>query len=173
MTTPLSVVQLASGTFHVCAAAVMSIDRAAAPDSRSTFHMPRTLLLPAVSCCPPKFGLPYFGSAPAHSVLIFFQSKSSSSATSIGIDVITPCPISSIVSMMRTLSSALTRIQMFGSNVPAAPSAVEGPPSGRYVPIMQPPPAAVAVLRKVRRERLADRVMCRLLYTRAARRIER
>ena len=33
--------------------------------------MPRTLLLPAVSCWPPKFGLPYFASAGAHSVLIF------------------------------------------------------------------------------------------------------
>ena len=57
--------------------------------------MPRTLLLPAVSCWPPKFGLPYFASAGAHSVLILVQSMSSSSATSIGIDVITPWPISS------------------------------------------------------------------------------
>src|SRR5262245_11530964 len=169
MTTPLSVVQLSSGTPHVCAAAVTSIERAAAPDSRRTFHIPRTLLLPAVSCWPPKFGLPYFGSAPAHSVLIFFQSKSSSSATSIGIDVITPCPISSIVSMIRTLSSALTLIQTFGSKEPAAVSTA-APRIGRYAPIMNPPPAAVAVLRKVRRERLADRVMSRLLaYARAAR----
>ena len=109
-----------SGTLHVCAAAVTSIVRAAAPDSRSTFHMPRTLLLPAVSCWPPKLGLPYLASAGAHSVLIFRQSKSSSSATSIGIDVITPWPISSMVSMMRTLSSASIWIQTFGSNVPAA-----------------------------------------------------
>ena len=55
----------------VCAAAVTSIARAVAPASRSSFHMPRTLLLPAVSCWPPKFGLPYFASAGAHSVLIF------------------------------------------------------------------------------------------------------
>ena len=92
--------------------------------------MPRTLLLPAVSCCPPKFGLPYLASAPAHSVLIFVQSKSSSSATSIGIEVITPCPISSMVSMMRTVSSALTLIQMFGSKLPAA-TAVRALPTGR------------------------------------------
>jgi len=84
--------------------------------------MPRTLLLPAVSCAPPKFGLPYFASAGAHSVLIFVQSKSSSSATSIGMEVITPCPISSMVSMIRTVSSALMRIQTFGSKVPAASS---------------------------------------------------
>ena len=120
MTSPLSVVSELSGTLHVCAAAVTSIARAAAPDSRSTFHIPRTLLLPAVICCPPKLGLPYLASAPTHSVLIFVQSKSSSSATSIGIDVITPWPISSIVSMMRTVSSASTLIQTFGSNEPAA-----------------------------------------------------
>ena len=62
--------------------------------------MPRTLLLPAVNCWPPKLGLPYLGWAGAHSVLILFQSMSSSSATSIGIDVITPWPISSMVSVM-------------------------------------------------------------------------
>ncbi len=84
--------------------------------------MPRTLLLPAVSCWPPKFGLPYFASAGVHSVLIFDQSMSSSSATSIGIDVITPWPISSCVSMMRTVSSLLTLSQMLGSNEPAASS---------------------------------------------------
>ena len=39
-----SVVRLASGTPNVCAAAVTSIVRAVAPDSRSSFHMPRTLL---------------------------------------------------------------------------------------------------------------------------------
>ena len=37
----------------------------------------------------------YFTSAGVHSVLIFDQSMSRSSATSIGIDVITPWPISS------------------------------------------------------------------------------
>ena len=58
-------------TPQVCAAAVTSIARAVAPASRRIFHMPRTLLLPAVSCWPPKFGLPYFASAGAHSVLIF------------------------------------------------------------------------------------------------------
>src|SRR5688572_33314915 len=121
MTSPLSVVIELAGTPHVSAAAETSITRAVAPASRSTFHIPRTLLLPAVSCCPPKLGLPYFlASAGVHSVLIFVQSKSSSSATSIGIDVITPCPISSIVSMIRTLSSLLTRTQTFGSNTPAA-----------------------------------------------------
>jgi hypothetical protein len=62
--------------------------------------------------------------------LIFAQSKSSSSATSIGIDVMTPCPISSIVSMMRTVSSALTLIQTLGSKEPAA-SSVAAPVHGR------------------------------------------
>src|SRR4029453_7903349 len=151
MTSPLSVVSVFSGTFHVCAAAVTSIERAAAPDSRSTFHIPRTLLLPAVSCCPPKLGCPYFGSAPAHSVLILVQSKSSSSATSIGIDVITPCPISSIVSMIRTVSSALTLIQTFGSKEPAALTTSLPVHDGRYVPTSRPPPAAALTCRKLRR----------------------
>src|SRR6185503_21002261 len=149
MTSPLSVVSEFSGTFHVCAAAVTSIERAAAPDSRSTFHIPRTLLLPAVSCCPPKFGLPYFASAPAHSVLIRDQSKSSSSATSIGIDVITPCPISSIVSMIRTVSSVLTLIQTFGSNEPAALTRSVPVQDGKQAPTSSPPPAAALTCRKL------------------------
>ena len=122
-TSPFSVVSVFSGTLHVCAAAVTSIARAVAPALRRIFHMPRTLLLPAVSCWPPKFGLPYFASAGVHSVLIFVQSMSSSSATSIGIEVITPWPISSCVSMMRTVSSLFTLSQIFGSNEPAASSA--------------------------------------------------
>ena len=118
-----------SATPQVWAAAVISMARAVAPDSRSVFHMPRTLLLPAVSCCPPKLGLPYFGSAGAHSVLILFQSMSSSSATSIGIDVITPCPISSMVSVIVTLSSAPIFTQTFGSKTPAASTTVSVSPS--------------------------------------------
>ena len=47
-----------SFALHVCAAAVMSMARALAPAPRSTRHMPRVLLLPAVVCDPPKFGLP-------------------------------------------------------------------------------------------------------------------
>ena len=130
-TSPFSVVSEFSGTFHVCAAAVTSMARAVAPAPRRIFHMPRTLLLPAVSCCPPKFGLPYFASAGTHSVLIFDQSVSSSSAMSIGIEVITPWPISSCVSMMRTVSSLFTFSQMFGSNDPAAKRSASLPSSAR------------------------------------------
>jgi hypothetical protein len=53
--------------------------------------------------------------------------------------------------MMRTVSSALTLIQMLGSKLPAA-TAVRALSIGRYAPIIRPPPAAVAVFRKVRRE---------------------
>ena len=84
-----------------------------------------------------------------------------------------PADLDDLVSMMRTLSSAFTVIQMLGSKVPAARSDVAGP-IGRYAPIIRPPPAAVAVLMKVRRERRADRVMSPLpRYARAARRIAR
>jgi hypothetical protein len=59
-----------------------------------------------------------------------FQSMSSSSATSIGIAVMTPCPISIIESMMRTESSALIVTQTFGSKTPAA-FATPPPGTGR------------------------------------------
>ena len=114
--------------------------------------MPRTLLLPAVSWIPPKFGLPYFGSAGAHSVLMVFQSASSSSATSIGIEVMTPWPISSIVSMIVTVSSGAILSQTLGSKSSAA-AAVPGPPSTRswrYPPTIRPPPAVAVTLRNVR-----------------------
>ena len=131
-TSPFSVETVFSATPQVWAAAVISIARAVAPDSRSVFHMPRTLLLPAVNCWPPKLGLPYFASAGAHSVLILFQSMSSSSATSIGIDVITPWPISSMVSVIVTVSSAAIFTQTFGSKTPAASTTVGAPTrSGR------------------------------------------
>ncbi len=66
--------------------------------------------------------------------------------------VITPCPISSIESMMRALLSGVIFTQTFGSNAVAASSVASSAPSdGRYAPIISPPPAAVAVFRKVRR----------------------
>jgi hypothetical protein len=60
---------------------------------------------------------------------MLFQSTSSSSATSIGIAVITPCPISTIDSMMRTELSVPMRSQTFGSKEAAcAASSAAGPP---------------------------------------------
>src|SRR5207247_2422324 len=143
MTSPFSVEHVFSSTFQDWAAAVTSIARAVPPACRRILHMPRTLLLPAVSCAPPKFGLPYLGSAGTHSVLILFQSRSSSSATSIGIDVITPWPISSCESMMVTVSSAPILTQMFGSNELAASATPESRNPGRYPPTISAPPATL------------------------------
>jgi hypothetical protein len=61
-----------------------------------------------------------------------------------------------MVSMMRTVSSALTLIQMFG--LEAASSDRRAGAADRQISAdHQPPPAAVAVFRKVRRE--SDLVM--------------
>ena len=108
-----------SGTPHVCAAAVTSIiARARARTRAAAFPHPAHAVAAGGELLTAEVRVAVFDRRRAHSVLIFVQSKSSSSATSIGIDVITPCPISSIVSMMRTVSSALTLIQMLGSKLP-------------------------------------------------------
>src|SRR5262245_13788063 len=163
ITSPFSVEQVFSATPQVCAAAVTSIVCAVAPASRRIFHIPRTLLLPAVSCAPPKLGLPYLGSAGTHSVLILFQSTSSSSATSIGMDVITPCPISSCVSLIVTLSSAPIFSQMLGSNEPAASAVPVSRKPGRYPETSIAPPAALTFKKHLRLRIFA---ICRLLKRR-------
>src|SRR5262249_40341848 len=150
ITSPFSVEQVFSATLQVCAAAVSSIACAVAPASRKIFHIPRTLLLPAVSWAPPKFGLPYLGSAGTHSVLILFQSTWSSSATSIGMDVITPWPISSCVNLMTTLSSAPILSQILGSNEPAASAVPVSRKPGRYPPTSIAPPAALTFKKVLR-----------------------
>src|SRR5262249_40382447 len=90
ITSPFSVEQVFSATPQVCAAAVMSIVCAVAPASRKIFHIPRTLLLPAVSCAPPKLGLPYLGSAGDPFGFIFFFSAGRPPPPRAGIGVTTP-----------------------------------------------------------------------------------
>ncbi len=91
----LSVWHALGSTLHRFAAAAISISRAAAPAFASGSHDPRTLVLPPVPCRP-KTGLKYCGAAGANSVLIFFQSRSSSSARIIVSAVLIPWPISDL-----------------------------------------------------------------------------
>src|SRR5579859_3874876 len=79
-------------TFHRFAAVATSISRAAAPAFASGSHDPRMLVLPPVPCNP-KTGLKYAGAAGANSVLIFFQSRSNSSARIMVSAVLIPWPI--------------------------------------------------------------------------------
>src|SRR5947207_1058478 len=90
------------------------------------------------------------------SVVTFFQSHSSSSATSWARPVNVPWPISERAMRITQVSSGLTTTQALTS-APAArfcASAV-ATPNGRLNPSANPPPAAVAVpMMKLRRESL-------------------
>src|SRR5437660_1155601 len=70
----------------------------------------------------PNIGLVYALSAGADSIRTFDQSASSSSASSMGNDVVTPWPISERSTTTRTLSSAPMRSQALGANAAAAPA---------------------------------------------------
>ena len=70
-------------------------------------------MLPPVPCMP-NMGLVYALSAGANSIRILDQSASSSSASSIGSEVVTPCPISERSTITSTLSSGLMRSQALG-----------------------------------------------------------
>src|SRR5690349_4773621 len=106
------------------------------------------LVLPPVPCMP-NIGLMYALSAGANSILIFDQSASSSSARSIGSDVVTPCPISERSTITSTLSSGLIRSQAFGAKVEGY-AMPRRPPTGRWNPMTRPAPATVAVCRNSR-----------------------
>src|SRR5581483_48427 len=91
MTSPLRAWQLALSTPQVCAAAVSNISRAVAPALRSGSQDVTTLSLPPVS------RLPNLGWSHACSTRMLDQSASSSSATSMGRAVLTPWPISDLL----------------------------------------------------------------------------
>src|SRR6266702_557469 len=95
-------------------------------------------------------GLMYALSAGADSIRTFDQSASSSSASSMGNDVVTPCPISERSTTTSTLSSAPMRSQAFGANgaAAAAPPALR-PAAGRWKPMTRL--ATPAVSRNSRR----------------------
>ena len=77
------------------------------------------------------------------SVVTFFQSHSSSSATSCARPVSVPCPISERAIRITQVSSGLIATQMLTSV--AAPCALAGPtPNGTFNPSARPPPANAA-----------------------------
>src|SRR5438445_2384697 len=113
ITAPFSARHSALSTLHVCAAAVTRSSRAAAPALRSGVNAARTLVLPPVPCMP-NMGFVYALSAGANSILILDQSASSSSARSMGSEVVTPWPISDRSTTTSTLSSVPMRSHALG-----------------------------------------------------------
>src|SRR5437660_2240318 len=139
-TTPASARHSVRGTFHVSAAAEISISRAAAPARRSGSQPDCTLRLPTV------IWSPYAGSASAWITRTLCQSASSSSATIIGIAVRTPWPISERPVQMFTVPSGRTSSQAFGLK-----AAARCPRAGRENPITSEVPMVAVVCRNSRR----------------------
>src|SRR6266852_3451310 len=83
-----------AGTPHCCAAAAISISRAVAPARRNYSWELRMVRLPTDAMSPHARLRFTFALAEAYSIFTLLQSHSSSSATSIGAEVMLPCPIS-------------------------------------------------------------------------------
>ncbi|MNC85898.1 hypothetical protein D3C83_15170 [compost metagenome] len=92
--TLLAAVHSDAGTAHFCAAAVISISRAAAPACRIGCCDSRTDRLPVLDIFPNTRLRRTCSVTEAYSTRTLFQSHSSSSASSIGTAVKLPCPIS-------------------------------------------------------------------------------
>ena len=149
MITPFSASHSEAGTFHLCAAASISMARAAAPAWRRYSCESRIERLPPVAIEPHTRLRRICSAVETNSVRTFVQSHSSSSATSIGRPVELPCPISERATRITTLLSGLTTIQAVSSGAFAsAASERTGTVSSRA----RPPPSTVETLRKSRRD---------------------
>src|SRR5262245_26318828 len=82
----------------------------------------------------------------------FFQSHSSSSATSWARPVCVPCPISARATRITQVSSGLTTTHALISGSAALCAAAGAMPNGRLNPSANPPPAAAEPTRNLRRE---------------------
>src|SRR5438094_7380816 len=114
--------------------------------------MPR---LPPVAMSPQTRLRARFCPGKTCSVATFFQSHSSSSATSWARPVSVPCPISERAMRITQVSSGLTTTQAWTS-VPASTVALasaDPAPNGRRTPSARPPPATAVPTMKLRRER--------------------
>src|SRR6266850_4732458 len=112
--------------------------------------MPR---LPPVDISPQTRLRARFWPGVIDSVATFFQSHSSSSATSWARPVRVPCPISERAMRITHVSSGLTTTQAWTST-PASPAvlASTGAANGRRTPSARPPPATAVLTMKLRRE---------------------
>src|SRR5499426_1574029 len=113
--------------------------------------MPR---LPPVAISPHMRLFARFWPGKTCSVATFFQSHSSSSATSWARPVRVPCPISERAMRITQVSSGLTTTQALIS-APAAGAlcaSAEPRPSGRRIPMARPPLTAAVPTMKPRRE---------------------
>src|SRR6185436_9857746 len=108
-----------------------SIARAVAAAGRSTCQLPDTLPLPPV---PRRV---YSGPVDACSMRTVVQSASSSSATIIGSDVRTPCPISCLPTMIVTTPSGSMRSHAFGRHgfFSSSSERARAAPRSRAVPL--------------------------------------
>src|SRR6185503_523923 len=87
------------------------------------------------------------------SVATFFQSHSSSSATSWARPVRVPCPISERAIRITHVSSGFTTTHaLISAPASAAFASADAGPSGRRMPMARPPPAAADPTMKARRE---------------------
>src|SRR6266550_3120222 len=125
------------------------MSRAAAPAFRSGIHAALTLVLPPVPCIP-NSGLKYCFAAGANSILILVQSASSSSARSMGSEVVTPWPISERSTTTTTLSLLPMRSHA-SAHHGAAGTAARLPAAGTWKPMTRPAPTVPAVSRNSRR----------------------
>src|SRR5438093_6210214 len=123
--------------------------------------MPR---LPPVDISPQTRWRARFWPGVIDSVVTFFQSHSSSSATSWARPVRVPCPISERAMRITHVSSALTTTQAWTSAPASAAlcASAESDPNGRRTPMARPPAAAAVPTMKLRREKFAS-FMSRLL----------
>src|SRR6185436_6173275 len=112
--------------------------------------MPR---LPPVPISPHTRWRARFWPGVIESVVTFFQSHSSSSATSWARPVRVPCPISERAMRITQVSSGFTTTQALISAPASAAFASAVPaPRGRRIPMARPPLAAAVATMKARRE---------------------
>src|ERR1700730_9717628 len=110
--------------------------------------MPR---LPPVPMSPQMRLRARFWPGVGYSVLTFFQSHSSSSATSWARPVNVPWPISERAMRMTTVSSGRITTQALTSGEPSAARTTVGPPNGISRPRARPAPTAAVPITKARR----------------------
>src|SRR2546426_10608063 len=120
--------------------------------------MPR---LPPVDISPQTRWRARFWPGVIDSVVTFFQSHSSPSATSWARPVLAPCPMSERAMRITQVSFGLTTTQAWTS-LPASAAfcaSADPDPNGRRTPMARPPAAAAVPTMKLRREKFRASVL--------------